>query len=226
MSLWKIHKNSHGVELNHQTSTFSLYLFVPRICFFSPPVYVQYLYSTEAWVGFMLFCQWEQEPFQNCLVLSALFTSAKAVQMRQSHTSNLIHTAPAVSINDSIPQNLQLASLYRNVKKTSTQSTVYRKAGRVVSLPLLSLLFPRRCRFDKSSLLWLFPLLHAKVHVAECDTDTTKGARRCVLVFMYACVHLCGSACFVACSSVCRSLCLRATVCVMSLMQPHCVCTA
>lgn len=68
-------------------------------------------------------------------------------------------------------------------------------------------------------------LLHVKVHVAECDTDSTKRACRRVFVFMYACVHLCGSVCLVARSSVCVCLCMRATVCVMSLMQPHCVCT-
>ncbi len=58
--------------------------------------------------------------------------------------------------------------------------------------------------------------LHAIVHVAECDTDTTKPASRRVSLFLYACVHLCGSVCFVACSSVCLSLCTRAAVCNVS----------
>lgn len=61
-------------------------------------------------------------------------------------------------------------------------------------------------------------LLHTKVHVAECDTDTTKRACRHVFLFMYARVHLFGSLCLVACSSVCISLCFKVTVCEMFLV--------
>lgn len=144
--------------------------------------------------------------------------------MSRFHTSALILAAFAVSANGLVAYNLLPASLYEDVNKWSSQSAVFRKAGRVVwrfSAQPFSFLWGvgggGSIRWDVT--VWqgkhaAVSLLRAGVN--ESDKDTTKPVcvgvcLCCTLVTVHAFVCVC----------VCKATHARADVRVIFITPPN-----